>query len=152
MQRSMPIDQLSIYVITGAGSASIRIGLYADNGQSAPGAALERSGQLSATAAGQKVLAVNRTLTPGLYWLATAPQGASITYTGTYNYAVSLPLTLPAVSGNWSGFSGYAYASYTANAALPDPAPAVNTVQTINTNGYLLPSTTAVGRPVVRIA
>ena len=67
------------YITSGGsgGTPQLRFGIYADNGAGYPGALVTDGGATSATGTGSVSTAPTPTLTPGLYWLVVAAQGAS---------------------------------------------------------------------------
>lgn len=89
---SVTVVRLGIEV-TAAGQASstFRLGIYSDNGFCRPGALLVEAGSLATDAIGTPEATLSQALTPGLYWVGGAQQGAGS----------SLP-TLRTLSTNWT--------------------------------------------------
>ena len=67
--------------ITSGGSAGalVRLGIYNDTGSGSPGTVLLDAGTTAATGTGAVSIGISITLTPGLYWLVAAGQGAPAT-------------------------------------------------------------------------
>lgn len=88
LQRAAKVDKLSVNVTTAAASNSMRLGIYADNGEGYPGALVVDGGTASAATTGAKTVTfATVTLPPGTYWLAYVLQG------GTGAAVSGLPLT-----------------------------------------------------------
>ena len=102
------IDQLGINVTTAGSASTPRVGIYADDGNSYPGALVVDAGTQSGATTGAKVYTTNLpvTLDPGLYWLvyitnATAPTIRSIS-ASFVNPVMGFASTLPtAVNLGW---------------------------------------------------
>lgn len=63
----------------GEAGSKVRLCLYADNGNSYPGALLADAGQIAGDSATSQELPINVTLAPGVYWLGAAVQSAPTT-------------------------------------------------------------------------
>ncbi len=63
-------DRIACVVTTFAAGATIRIGIYEDDGSVYPGDLVVDSGELSGASSGLKETTLSETVTPGLYWLA----------------------------------------------------------------------------------
>ena len=72
VSKVMTIDQMAINVTTLGSGSTPRVGIYADNGNSYPGALVVDAGTQSGGATGVKTYTTGLpvTLDPGLYWLA----------------------------------------------------------------------------------
>lgn len=68
--KQITIDNIAIRVTTLKALAGGRLGIYNDNGNCAPGTLLLDAGFVSHATVGIKSVAINKTLAPGLYWLA----------------------------------------------------------------------------------
>jgi len=65
----------------GGAGATLRFGIYADNGSGSPGRLLLDSGPVAATGTGAISEAISQVLLPGVYWLAVVAQGSASTPT-----------------------------------------------------------------------
>lgn len=77
---------------------TLRIGIYADNGSGQPGALVLDAGTINtANTAGVQEITVSQALTPGLYWVGGAVQGAGTqpTIRTINNTAVGVPYFSP---------------------------------------------------------
>lgn len=117
--------------VTNAGGAAttIRLAVYADNGNGQPGALVFDSGAsggpvLDGTSASVQELTAALTLQPGLYWVGGVPQGSG-TQPGVRgvgagiidcDWGVPLGTSLPA-----AGTNVYGYQRTGVTGALPDP-------------------------------
>jgi hypothetical protein len=78
-ETSISIDRIAIDVTTGGTVGSVtRLGVYADN-NGIPGTLLIDAGTVDSTSTGVKELTIALTLAPGLYYFASASQGAPAT-------------------------------------------------------------------------
>jgi hypothetical protein len=123
--RDLVINQLALEVTTGVAASTFRLGIYADNGATAPGTLLVGTGTLDSAGTGYKTETIaSRTLAAGeLYWLVAftssnptfragafagvytfgAPASGTALLTaqrGTSAYAGGLPASAPAVTAN----------------------------------------------------
>lgn len=136
VSKTMTIDQMAINVTTvGAGGAgTARVGIYADDGNSYPGALVVDAGTAVTTATGVKTFTTGLpvTIDPGLYWLAyvhgnstTAPTMrafAVASLTPVLGYASTLPAN---AQFGWSVAFTYAAlpATFTAGGAAITAVP-----------------------------
>lgn len=105
--------QWSVNIGTGAAATVIRLGVYQDDGDGAPGALLAEFGTVDASTAGTKVLAAIQALAAGLWWVTVVPQGGSPALRGPDNAA-------PPVGGESIGsVSSQAYKMAGTSGALP---------------------------------
>lgn len=132
VNKPLTVNQIGSEVTTPGPSGSVaRYGVYADNGNSYPGALLADAGTAGATATGNAIatLGTPLNLTPGLYWFAFVQQvGASAEYRSPYG--PGWPMTnmmMPTSPGAHE--CDMAYFSTGVTAALPTTFPA--TVQTL---------------------
>lgn len=111
--------KMGMTIATGQASTTIRVGIYQDNGHSAPSGAplTEAATPLDSSAAASVETAISITLQPGLYWLAACSQG------GTTQPTVAQTITpSPFVGGGTlaEGVTGQnCYATTGASGALP---------------------------------
>ncbi len=76
--RSGTIDVVAVEVSTLGASSTVRLGVYADNGNGRPGALVADYGTVATTSTGVKTIDVNTTVIPGrTYWFAIASQGGT---------------------------------------------------------------------------
>lgn len=86
-------ESIGCDVATGIALGAFRVGVYADDGNGWPGAALYRSGALVATGtAFVEDTGISLATPPGLYWLAVVAQGAAATFVtaSTWSERVSI--------------------------------------------------------------
>lgn len=80
IDRSIAIDSLAVSVTTaGAAGATVRLGIYEDDGRGYPGVLRVDAGTVSSTAIGAPAAAVAETLTAGLYWIGMVAQSVTCT-------------------------------------------------------------------------
>lgn len=131
----MTVDQMSINVTTLGSGSSVRVGIYADNGNNYPGALVVDGGSVSTATLGVKTYTAGlpATLDAGLYWLAivsnaTAPTIRSFAVASLnpiLGYASSLP-----TNAQFGWFAAFTFGSLpstftaggTAITAVPIPA------------------------------
>lgn len=104
--RATSFDQLSIEVTTAAAGSTVRLGVYADDGQGRPGARVLDAGTVDGASLGLKTLAAGFTLQPGLYWLVAAARGGSPnirTGAGGGGWMIPQPTTGDAVHNGYTG-------------------------------------------------
>ncbi|HEX6912590.1 MAG TPA: hypothetical protein VF142_19445 [Longimicrobium sp.] len=126
--RATAFDQLALEVTTSAAGATVRLGVYADDGDGRPGALVLDAGTVDASSIGLKTRAAAFTLQPGLYWLVAAARGGSPTTRtgdGGGGWMVPQPLTGAEVHNGYTGghptdalASTFAYTGTTASAPL----------------------------------
>jgi hypothetical protein len=75
------IDRLGVITIA-TGSATVRLGLYADAGTGIPGALLVDGGTVDGSTTSAKEVTVSQAVGPGLVWFAWAAQGAAAVVRG----------------------------------------------------------------------
>lgn len=104
--RATTLNSIAIEVTTAAAGSTVRLGLYADNGTGAPGALVADFGTVDSSTTGSKVLAISRTLQPGLYWAVAAARGGAPVIQGLSgggSGTVPQPLTGTAVHNGYVG-------------------------------------------------
>ncbi len=110
---------ISLHVDTGVASSNARVGIYADGGAGRPGALIEEAGTLTPTTTAFYDIVFgggNRTLAPGLYWLALLADtnGASATWEQR-SMDTAQPIAMyqggTGFSSRFAGFVSQAYAS-----------------------------------------
>ncbi|MCZ7404307.1 MAG: hypothetical protein O8C67_05160 [Candidatus Methanoperedens sp.] len=128
--RTTKVDRIAIDVTIACGAvcitagANIRLGLYKDNGNVYPGALIQDAGAVDISGTGIREIAINQTLTQGLYWLVSTyhtPAVCAVPPTvrqGTYlpilgNYVLGLDFGWP--------LGVYVKASIDYSAGLPNP-------------------------------
>lgn len=115
------IDAIAVRVI-GVAGASVRLGLYADNGHGAPGALLVDAGTIEAATTGVKQLSVSVTLPKSqCLWGAISSQGSATVTIGASNLTPSLGVPY---DSNVSALEvltgvGYRFVDNTITGALP---------------------------------
>lgn len=142
VSKVMTIDTLAINVTTLGSGSTPRVGIYADNGNSYPGALVADAGTQSGATTGVKSYTTNLpvTLDPGLYWLAYVTNATAPTIrtfaVASMNPVLGFPSTLgTAANLGWSvAFTfGALPSTFTAGGAgitaVPIPAVFVRTSQ-----------------------
>ena len=76
--RATRIDQLACEVSVAAASATIRLCVYADTGNSEPGALVLATGTIDASTTGLKTVTVSLGLAARRYWIGYVNQGAAV--------------------------------------------------------------------------
>lgn len=136
VSKIMTIDQMAINVTTvgAGGTGNARIGIYADNGNSYPGALVVDAGAAVTTSTGVKTFTTGMpvTIDPGLYWLAYVHDNATTAPTvralavASLNPVLGYASTLPTnAQFGWSVAFTYAAlpATFTAGGAAITAVP-----------------------------
>lgn len=96
----------------GQAGSTLRIGIYNDTGSGYPGTLLLEAGTISTASATVQELTINQSLSPGIYWIGGAVQGAATTQPTvrvTSNWNPPIPLraddALPSAASTVVGFS-----------------------------------------------
>lgn len=80
VERTLPVDRIGVDVATvGDVGSKVRLGIYADNGNSYPGALLVDAGQVAGDATGSQEATIALTLYPGVYWIGGVVQSVTTT-------------------------------------------------------------------------
>jgi hypothetical protein len=80
LTRAMALDRIGAEVTTiGEAGSKFRLGIYADNGNSYPGALVVDAGQIAGDSATVQELTIAVTLAAGLYWVGGAVQSVVTT-------------------------------------------------------------------------
>lgn len=88
-------NQMSVEVLTAAAGSSLRLGIYADDGASRPGALVLDAGTQASATTGSKLFPISTTLDAGLYWLVLAAEGGTPSVRGFISgIGYMLPQTL----------------------------------------------------------
>ena len=74
--RDITVDRIAIYVDTLADPSNIRLGIYNNGTNLYPGTRLLDAGVVSGATTGVKAIAINQSLTKGLYWLVAISDAA----------------------------------------------------------------------------
>lgn len=122
--RPQTFDRIAIEVTTGVATALTRLGIYKDDGESAPGSLVLDAGTVDCSTTGLKEITISQVLESGRYWLASVAQTAAATLR-------AVPFTRDPVVGSSTGLNtglmGYTQGSVTG--ALPatfTPAVGIN--------------------------
>ncbi len=113
---STAFDRIGVNVATGAGSTTVRLGVYADS-NGIPGALVFDAGTIDSSGTGIKTLTISQTLAAGRYWLAAVAQGGSPTLNTLTG--VGLPTGDPNLSSNAGSGHCIAYTMTGVTGALP---------------------------------
>lgn len=106
--------------ITGAGESgsTLRLGIYRDDGTGFPGALLLDAGTIDATSATVQQITINQVITPGVYWIGGAVQGAPTTQPTVRNVSTFAHSGVGTAGGSAAvpnqGLVGYSQAAVTA--------------------------------------
>lgn len=80
VRRTVTIVRVAAEItVVGDVGSKFRIALYADGGDSSPGALILDAGQINGDSATVQEITVNQVLAPGLYWIGGAVQAATTT-------------------------------------------------------------------------
>lgn len=122
------LDKISCHVRSGVANAVIRLGLYLDNGEGAPGALLaEASETVDASTSGDKDVAISAVVTEGLYWgaLKADTAGTAIPFSSVLDHFGLVPISADTSTKFRQGSFGNGRSSYLrpglTSGALPDP-------------------------------
>lgn len=119
--QSLTIDRIGTEVtVIGDTGSRLRIGVYADNGNRYPGALLQEVGQINGDSATIQELTLALTLSPGLYWVGGALQGAATTqptFRMVSNWTPPVQTTIGTATTNTAATVGYFQSGVTG--ALP---------------------------------
>lgn len=116
--------------VTAAGDAgsTVRIGIYADNGNGYPGALVADCGTIPGDAVAVAEITVNLTLNPGLYWVGMCVQGVTTTQPTVRTASTLHPINPPAPLGTsapaGTSVETSGFAAVTVTGALPATFPA----------------------------
>jgi hypothetical protein len=111
--------------VAGDAGSTVRLGIYADTGAGYPGALVLDAGTIAGDSVSVQEIVINQPLTAGLFWLATATQGAPVTSpavrTLSSNTGIVAPSspTIPIVGATHGGYSSGGFPG-----ALPGAFPA----------------------------
>ena len=114
--RTRTFDRIAIDVTTSQAGSAIRLGIYEDGTNLAPGALVLDAGTIASTATGVKTIAISKQLTKGLYWLAA--------YNQVVNVAIERHVPVFSLMGLVSSDLALAYAMWYYDGTygvLPDP-------------------------------
>lgn len=124
VRNTLTVTRMGIEVtVAGQASSTYRLGIYADS-QLYPGALVLDAGTVATDAVASPEVTVSQVLTPGVYWIGGAQQGAATT-TATFR-TVSTSWTAPveiivSSSAPASGAQAYGFAQNSVTGALPTP-------------------------------
>ena len=115
--RNMTVDRIACEVSAQAGQ-KIRMGIYQNGTNLAPGALLLDAGEITLSATGIQALTINQALTKGIYFMAIVSNGAP-----TIKSAISYRGSIPVIGVRSSSFSNtqMGWSGAHTYAALPDP-------------------------------
>lgn len=121
VHENVTFDRISIEVTVISVGASVRLGIYKDNGFGYPGELVLDAGTVDAGVgfSGIQEISISQMLAPGLYWIASISNGTPTIRTSSYTESYSpLGFVSPASQANLGTYNyGFAYA------ALPNPHP-----------------------------
>lgn len=111
-------------IVTSSGQASstFRLGIYSDSGNCYPGSLLLEAGSVATDSTGSPEVTISQQLTPGLYWVGGAHQGAG---SSTATFQTITSSWLPPVdivlgtSAPASGATAYGFQQSSVSGALP---------------------------------
>lgn len=75
--KASTFDRIATVIWTSVATATVRLGIYADNGHRYPGALILDAGTIDASLSSFQEIAISQALNPGLYWLISASQGSA---------------------------------------------------------------------------
>ncbi|MFH1662319.1 MAG: hypothetical protein ABH934_00100 [Chloroflexota bacterium] len=136
--RTMTFDRIATYIATLADGKTIRLGIYADDGNLYPGALALDAGTASVATTDTKAITIDKQLTKEFYWLVFISDGIPALYRGD-----ALDRTMWTPTGLSATSLRYATAGWTktqAFGALPDPFPSGGSLEIYNWAIALRPS------------
>jgi hypothetical protein len=119
--RASTVTDIGIWIPTGVGSATVRLGLYADNDGQPTGAALVDSGALDASVSStfKSVTGLTVAVSAGRYWVAAVTQGVAAQVVGVLGVSSGI-----AASSSYSGSDITAWVdAASTSGALPSANP-----------------------------
>lgn len=117
--RTTIFQTAAVNISTAASTGGVvRLGIYADDGNGAPGALITDWGTVDATSTGVKNITITNTLAPGLYWLCGVSQVAACSWTGLTGLSSLLPNSNTA---SFESIDRNAWASNGVTGALANP-------------------------------
>lgn len=121
----MTIDTIGVQVALAVAGSSLRLGIYADDGNLYPSTLLVDAGSVSSATTGPKLVTVSVPMTRGtLYWLCCHASAGSIQRRCAQQGDGIPILGCGAFVGTTAPDQGSGWFSITAFGALPDPFPA----------------------------
>ena len=135
VDRPLKIDRIGAEITTaGEAGSTVRLGIYADNGNRYPGSLLVDAGTIdAATVGGQTLTITPLTLPPGVYWIGAVVQGAPTTQptlrVATNSWTPPFPLDM-GQSAPSNGAVAIGYSMTGVSAALPGSFSSTLTTQT----------------------
>lgn len=128
---SWTFDRIACAVTTAAAGSTVRLGIYADNGQGLPGALVLDAGTVSGEAVAAVEATISQSLAPGWYWLAAVNQGGNPALRGCSSFA-TMPVgsataaestqSQPVTGHLMGGVTGALPATFTRSASALAPA------------------------------
>jgi hypothetical protein len=124
-------DAIGVVVATGVASATMRLGVYADDGNGRPGQLLIDGGTCDCSGNGTKFVRIPLTLLGGNVWLAGVSQGAAsnvarVPFYSGLRYGQANPFSVGCLGWSQTGVTGalpnpwgFTYTAVTAAAILP---------------------------------
>lgn len=103
-------DRIAVTVTTGgAAGCVLRLGIYNDTGNETPGSVLLDAGTVACTGTGTTQITISQVLTPGMYWVSVAQQGAPAsraTVAGSFADTIGIPMDSPGTGSHGAYFQG----------------------------------------------
>jgi len=117
--RASTVTELGIYIPTGVGSSTVRLGLYADNDGQPTGSPLVDAGTIDSSTTGYKsITGLSVSVNPGRYWIAAVSQGVAATVVGVLGVATGIAAN--------AGYSGSDITSCVDSATVSGALPSAN--------------------------
>lgn len=124
VRKTQTFDRIGFVAQTSDATTVARVGIYADNGSSRPGALVLDAGTVSLASNGAKTVTINQTLDAGLYWVALVSQ-VGTTATQYFTFGSNNPDRLFLNTDNFFNYTfsvAECWARGGVTGALPDPA------------------------------
>jgi hypothetical protein len=142
ISRAVTLTRIGLEVTTaGEVGSLLRLGIYADNGSSYPGALILDAGTVTGAAVGFPELTINQTLGPGIYWMSAATQAAPTTQPQVRQNSTQWTPPVDLLTGSVPPTAGQALVGYFQTATGALPAVFSSTVQTIGAGARIFVKT-----------
>lgn len=127
VSRSTTFDRVGLYISTGQSGATVRMGIYSDDGNNRPSSLIVDFGTVDASSSGNVTLTISQTLAAGTYWVGGVSQGTTApTVNANTGAAEGITAATPSdAAQTLCGYeminvSGSLPALFTVNAAAPN--------------------------------
>jgi len=127
VQKSHQFQAIGTWCVAAGTTAVLRFGIFADTGQSVPGALVLDAGTTPAVATSAATLAIAQSLSPGLYWATvvqvSAVVGCTLVMDNSTRASIVFGQTALATGGSFTQDTGYNSVATTFVGGLPATFP-----------------------------